>query len=79
MVDRALLREKIRLLAEYIADLEEQQHVSLAELKSNKFHDYARVDPEILFGILRKNIGDLRLFARVIKERFVLSDAGDRA
>lgn len=141
MVDQALLVEKTGLLAEYITDLEEQRHVSVAELKGNKFlrryiertlhlaveacldigshliadlrlrepedykdimvvlteagylpgdrieqykkmaqfrnvvvHDYARVDPEILVGILRKNLDDIRLFARMVNERFHLSD-----
>lgn len=137
MVDQRLLEEKTRLLAEYIADLEEQQHISLAQLKDNKLlrryvertlhlaveacldigshviadlrlrepedykdvmvvlaendilpkekltqykkmaqfrnvivHDYARVDPEILVGILQSNLGDLAFFAQTIKEQF---------
>jgi uncharacterized protein YutE (UPF0331/DUF86 family) len=34
-------------------------------------HDYARIDPEILIGILWKNIDDLRLFARMVRDRFL--------
>lgn len=138
MVDEGLLQEKLRLLAEYIADLEEQKNVSLQELKRNKLlrryiertlhlaveacldigshiiadlglrepednkdimavlgeagyippakiasfkkmaqfrnvivHDYARIDPEILLGIIRNNLEDLRLFARLTKEAFL--------
>ncbi|NPV30022.1 MAG: hypothetical protein HPY58_10335 [Firmicutes bacterium] len=32
MVDEMLLEEKLKLLAEYIADLEEQKHISRNEL-----------------------------------------------
>lgn len=138
MIDRRLLEDKTRLLAEYIADLEEQQHLSLAQLRDNKLlrryvertlhlaveaclgigshliadlrlrepedykdimvvltengilpkekleqykkmaqfrnvivHDYARVDPEILIGILKKNLGDLTLFAQTIQNKYL--------
>jgi uncharacterized protein YutE (UPF0331/DUF86 family) len=138
VVNQPLLEEKTRLLAEYIADLQEHRHVSLAELKENKLlrryiertlhlavqacldignhliadlrlrepedykdivavltengilpkekleqyqrmaqfrnvivHDYARVDPEILAGILRQNLEDLVAFAASIKDRFL--------
>jgi uncharacterized protein YutE (UPF0331/DUF86 family) len=36
MVDHSLIRRKISRLAEYIADLEEQRSISLAEWESNK-------------------------------------------
>ncbi len=36
MVDEMLLEEKLKLLAEYIADLEEQKHISRNDLKENK-------------------------------------------
>ncbi|HHW39704.1 MAG TPA: DUF86 domain-containing protein [Syntrophomonadaceae bacterium] len=36
MVDKVLLEEKLKLLAEYVADLEEQKHVSPTDLKENK-------------------------------------------
>jgi uncharacterized protein YutE (UPF0331/DUF86 family) len=36
MVDPALLLEKTGLLAKYVLDLEEQRHVSVAELRENK-------------------------------------------
>lgn len=138
MVDRQLLEEKVRLLAEYIADLEEQAGITLEQLKQSKMlrryvertlhlavescldignhliaalglreprdykdimavlveagylpveklealkkmarfrnvivHDYARIEPEILYSILKKNLDDLRLFARMVKERFL--------
>ncbi|MBV1727762.1 MAG: DUF86 domain-containing protein, partial [Candidatus Desulforudis sp.] len=34
-------------------------------------HDYARVDPEILIGILKKNLGDLTLFAQTIQNKYL--------
>lgn len=36
MVDHSLIKRKISRLAEYIADLEEQQNISLNEWESNK-------------------------------------------
>lgn len=137
MVDKQLLQEKLKLLAEYIADLKEERDTPLKEIKENKklrryiertlhlaveacldignhliadlglrepedykdivtvlteagylpeqklnslqkmakfrnviVHDYARIDPEILCGILQKNLDDLQLFARIIKDAF---------
>ncbi|HAA88999.1 MAG TPA: DUF86 domain-containing protein [Peptococcaceae bacterium] len=138
MIDKKVLEEKLKLLTEYISDLEEQKNISLEKLKENKIHrryiertlhlaveacldignhiiaelrlrepedykdimtvlceagylpperldnfkkmaqfrnvivhDYARVDPEILYQILQKNIDDLRLFARTIRDTFL--------
>ncbi|MGQ9498631.1 MAG: HepT-like ribonuclease domain-containing protein [Desulfotomaculales bacterium] len=34
-------------------------------------HDYARIEPEILYAILQKNIEDLRLFAGVVRDSFL--------
>ncbi|MDI6631246.1 MAG: DUF86 domain-containing protein [Bacillota bacterium] len=36
MVNKELLAEKLKILSEYVADLEEQKAVSLDELKENK-------------------------------------------
>jgi len=36
MVDRAFIQKKLDRLAEYIADLEEQQHVSVTDWETNK-------------------------------------------
>lgn len=138
MVDKHLLEEKLKLLAEYIIDLQEENTVSLLEIKENKrlrryiertlhlaieccldigghlisdlglrepedykdimtvltesgylpqeklgtfkkmaqfrnviVHDYARIDPEILYVILHKNIDDLIVFASAIRDAFM--------
>ena len=47
------------------------EHVSNAMIKMAKFrniivHDYARIDPEIVVGILQKNLEDLKSFSREI-------------
>lgn len=140
MVDREIITEKIKFLAEYIADLEEERNFSLNEFISNKklrryvertfqlaieccldigshiisserlrepednkdifivlvenkylpvndlenlkkmaqfrnlvVHSYARIDPEILYGILQNSIIDLKKFARNIKEKLLPS------
>ena len=33
-------------------------------------HDYDDLDPVIVFAVLRKDLGDLRFFAQVIKQRY---------
>jgi uncharacterized protein YutE (UPF0331/DUF86 family) len=138
MVDRQLLQEKLKLLAEYIADLQNESSTTLQEIKQNKkqrryiertlhlavescldigshiisdlglrepednkdiiavltesgylpenmlsnlqkmaqfrnviVHDYARIDPEILYSILNKNLSDLIFFARTIRDNFL--------
>jgi len=43
----------------------------MAQFRNVIVHDYIRIDPEILIGILRKNIDDLRLFARIVRDRFL--------
>lgn len=140
MVDREVITEKIKYLAEYIADLEEKRNISLGEftrdkmlrryvertfhlaieccldigshiisserlrepednkdifivLVENKYlpsgdleslkkmaqfrnlvvHSYAKIDTEILYGILQNNVVDLRKFARNIKEKLLPS------
>jgi len=36
MIDHTFIRKKLDRLVEYIADLEEQQHLSVAELETDK-------------------------------------------
>jgi uncharacterized protein YutE (UPF0331/DUF86 family) len=136
MVDRTFIQRKIDRLVEFIADLEEQRNVSVAEWETNKMlrnhiertlhkavescldigkhliagkglrtpedykdimvilteagilpkeylnkfkkmaqfrnvlvHDYEDVDPYIILSIIHKDLDDLRLFARVIRDR----------
>jgi len=138
MVDKILLHEKLKLLVEYISDLQEQKNISLSDLETNKqlrryiertlhlaveacldigshiiadlglgepesyqdimnilcqagylptskldtfkrmaqfrnviVHDYARIDPQILYNIVQNNTDDLRLFACFIRDAFL--------
>jgi len=138
MVDKVLLHEKLKLLTEYILDLQEQKNLSLSDLERNKqlrryiertlhlaveacldigshiiadlglgepesyqdimnilcqagylpankidtfkkmaqfrnviVHDYARIDPKILYSIVQNNTDDLRLFACFIRDAFL--------
>lgn len=48
-----------------------EQYKKMAQFRNVIVHDYARVDPEILIGILKRNLGDLAFFARTIKDQFV--------
>jgi len=40
--------------------------VKMAKFRNIIVHDYARIDPEVVIGILRKNIDDIKGFSREI-------------
>ncbi len=40
--------------------------IGMSKFRNIVVHDYARIDPEIVVGILRKNLSDLKGFAREI-------------
>jgi len=44
----------------------------MAQFRNVIVHDYVRIDPEILYGILQKNLTDLHLFAGAIKDAFLV-------
>ncbi|MEW6459388.1 MAG: HepT-like ribonuclease domain-containing protein [Bacillota bacterium] len=37
-------------------------------------HHYDEIDPATILSILRKDLGDLRAFAKTIRDRFRLSE-----
>lgn len=43
----------------------------MAQFRNLIVHSYAKIDPEILYGILQKNIQDLKRFARNIQEKLL--------
>lgn len=42
--------------------------VKMAKFRNIVVHDYARIDPEMVIGILRKNLDDFKSFARAVLE-----------
>ena len=44
--------------------------VKMAQFRNIIVHDYARLDPEIIWGILKRDIEDLKLFMKEIKAHF---------
>jgi len=40
--------------------------IKMAKFRNIIVHDYARIDPEIVVGILQKNLQDLKSFSREI-------------
>lgn len=40
--------------------------IKMAKFRNIIVHDYARIDPEVMVGILRKNLNDLKSFSREI-------------
>ena len=49
-----------------ITDTTEQTMVKMAKFRNIVVHDYARIDPEIVVGILKKDISDFKRFAKEI-------------
>jgi uncharacterized protein YutE (UPF0331/DUF86 family) len=43
----------------------------MAQFRNVVVHDYARIDPEILLGILHKNLADLHFFACAVRDAFL--------
>jgi uncharacterized protein YutE (UPF0331/DUF86 family) len=41
----------------------------MAQFRNVIVHDYERIDPLIILSILRKDLDDLRLFARAVRDR----------
>jgi len=58
MVERETIARRLTFLEEYCSDLDEA-------------HDYIRIQPEIVYAILQKNLGDILEFANLIKEKFL--------
>jgi len=49
--------------------ISEQAHnamIKMARFRNIVVHDYARIDPEIVLGILKRDVGDFKHFAREI-------------
>ena len=40
--------------------------IKMAKFRNIVVHDYARIDPEIVIGILKKNLGDFKRFAKEV-------------
>jgi len=57
--------------AGYLPKKKLEQLKKMAQFRNVIVHDYARVDPEILLAILRKNLDDLRLFAAMVRNNFL--------
>jgi uncharacterized protein YutE (UPF0331/DUF86 family) len=43
----------------------------MAQFRNVIVHDYVRIDLEILLGILHRNLKDLCLFARMVRDQFL--------
>lgn len=49
-----------------IDDTSREAMVKMAKFRNIVVHDYARIDPEIVIGILKKNLDDFKRFAKEI-------------
>lgn len=48
--------------------------IKMAKFRNIVVHDYARIDPEIVVGILKKNMDDFKRFAKEILRHIDLQD-----
>jgi uncharacterized protein YutE (UPF0331/DUF86 family) len=49
-----------------ISEYTSQAMVKMSKLRNIVVHDYARIDPEIVIGILKKDLNDFNMFAREV-------------
>ena len=49
-----------------ISEATSQAMVKMSKFRNIVVHDYARIDPEIVIGILRKDLNDFNVFAREV-------------
>ena len=73
----ASYRDVFSILAENQVISQEQAAVyqKMAQFRNILVHDYARIDPDILLSILKRNLPDLEVF---IQQIYTLLTAGDR-
>lgn len=45
-----------------------ENYIKIAQFRNVIVHDYAKLDDEIIFGILKRNLNDLKNFFKWIKE-----------
>ena len=57
-----------------IGDASREAMVKMAKFRNIVVHDYARIDPEIVIGILKKNMVDFKRFAKEIIRSIDSSD-----
>ncbi|GAQ24125.1 type VII toxin-antitoxin system HepT family RNase toxin [Tepidanaerobacter syntrophicus] len=43
----------------------------MAQFRNVIVHDYVRIQPEIVYNILQKNLGDIYDFANIVKNKFL--------
>lgn len=56
--------------AGYLSDSLVKRLVKMAQFRNIIVHDYARLDPEIVWRILKRDVEDLKVFMEEIKARF---------
>ncbi|MDI6711241.1 MAG: DUF86 domain-containing protein [Thermoanaerobacterales bacterium] len=51
-----------------------EKYKKMAQFRNIIVHHYDEIDPATILSILRKDLGDLRAFAKTIRDRFRLSE-----
>ncbi|HBG15567.1 MAG TPA: hypothetical protein DDW93_02200 [Firmicutes bacterium] len=45
--------------------------MKMAQFRNIVVHDYLKINPEIVFAIIQRDIGDITTFAQIIETRFI--------
>ncbi|MBM7867423.1 DUF86 domain-containing protein [Heliobacterium gestii] len=62
----AVLAESGVIAETHLANLKK-----MAQFRNLLVHDYARIDPEIIYAVLYNGLNDIEMFFTEIKERFL--------
>ncbi len=56
----------------YLGTEKQESFIKMAGFRNLVIHDYARIEPEIVFSVLRNNLSDLKYFTSKIRGRFLI-------
>jgi len=62
---------KVLLEAGIIPETLNERLMKMAQFRNIVVHDYLKINPEIVFAIIQRDIGDITTFAQIIETRFI--------
>lgn len=79
MDGQLIIQERLKLLSEYMNDLWEllPNLINMARFRNLIVHDYARIDNEVVFAILKRRLGDFDAYAQAIAHYLESTSSGD--
>lgn len=55
----------------YLEQDRQEYYVKMAGFRNLIVHDYSKIEPEVVYGVLQKRLSDLRYFAAQVKKHFL--------